>query len=44
MYSSNDHAKEEDMGWACGMYGGEEKYVQSYGDRMLTQLNILAWL
>ena len=27
MYNSNDHVKEEEMDWACGTYGEEEKYV-----------------
>jgi len=33
MYNSNHHVKEEEMGWACRTYGGEEKYVQSFGEK-----------
>jgi hypothetical protein len=33
MYNSNDHVQEEEMGWACGTYGGEEKYLQCFGEK-----------
>jgi hypothetical protein len=33
MYNSNDQVKEEEMGWTCRTCGGEEKYVQNFGEK-----------
>jgi hypothetical protein len=30
-YHSCDQVKKTEMGRTCGMYGGEEKYIQSFG-------------
>jgi len=31
-YNSGDQIKEDEMGGACGTYGGDEKCVQGFGE------------
>ena len=31
-YYLGDQMREEEMGWTCGTYGGEGKYMQDFGE------------
>jgi hypothetical protein len=28
----SDQIKEDDMGWACGIYGKEKSFIQGFGE------------
>jgi hypothetical protein len=30
-YGSDDQIEKNEMGGACGVYGGEERYIQGFG-------------
>jgi rRNA processing protein Gar1 len=49
LYSKNkyylrDQIKENEKGWACSMYGGEEKWVQDLGGENRTRLKCMSFL